>query len=104
LQTADQSDISITPAAGKDNLPPKSALKQVLIVNDDLAMLEWQEFNQGLKEYSPPFPEPRGDSALVSLFLNTSCRLDQYSSGCLDRARKKRLCLQRQNKAETIRQ
>jgi CheY-like chemotaxis protein len=69
-----------------------------------LAMLEWQEFTLGLKEYSPPFPEPRVNSALVYLLLNTSCRLDQYgSSDCLDSVRKELLRLQRQNKSKIVR-
>uniref|UniRef100_UPI0040577686 response regulator n=1 Tax=Candidatus Electronema sp. TaxID=2698783 RepID=UPI0040577686 len=54
-----------------------------------LAMLDWQDFTLGLKEYSPPFPEPRINSRLAYLLLRTRCRLDQYGGGsaCLDRAR-----------------
>lgn len=54
-----------------------------------LAMLEWRDFTLGLKEYSPPFPEPRINSALAYILLRTPCRLDQYSSSqaCMDRAR-----------------
>jgi CheY-like chemotaxis protein len=66
--------------------------------NAVLAMLEWQDFTLGLKEYSPPFPEPRVNSALAYLLLRTSCRLDQYSnSACLDRARKELFRLQQEN-------
>lgn len=54
-----------------------------------LAMLDWQDFTLGLKEYSPPFPEPRINSKLAYLLLRTRCRLDQYggSQACFDRAR-----------------
>lgn len=63
-----------------------------------LAMLEWPDFTLGLKEYSPPFPEPRVNSALAYLLLKTSCRLDQYGSSiCLDRARKELHRLRREN-------
>jgi CheY-like chemotaxis protein len=65
--------------------------------NAVLAMLEWPDFTLGLKEYSPPFPEPRVNSALAYLLLKTSCRLDQYGSSiCLDRARKELHRLRRQ--------
>lgn len=57
--------------------------------NAVLAMLDWPDFTLGLKEYVPPYPEPRVNSALAYLLLKTSCRLDQYgSSACLERARK----------------
>jgi CheY-like chemotaxis protein len=69
-----------------------------------LTMLEWSEFTLGLKEYRPPFPEPRVNSALAYLLFKTSCRLDQYASPlCLDRARKELLRLQQQNEAKITR-
>ncbi|WP_417915327.1 response regulator [Candidatus Electronema sp. JM] len=56
--------------------------------NAVLAMLDWSDFTLGLKEYVPPYSEPRVNSALAYLLLKTSCRLDQYgSSACLERAR-----------------
>jgi len=62
-----------------------------------LAMLDWPDFTLGLKEYRPPFPEPRVNSALAYLLLKTSCRLDQYgSTACLDKARNELRRLQRQ--------
>jgi CheY-like chemotaxis protein len=72
--------------------------------NAVLTMLEWSEFTLGLKEYRPPFPEPRVNSALAYLLFKTSCRLDQYASPlCLDRARKELRRLQQQNEAKITR-
>lgn len=66
--------------------------------NAALAMLDWQDFTLGLKEYSPPFPEPRINSKLAYLLLRTRCRLDQYGSSraCFDRAREELCRLRRE--------
>ncbi len=63
-----------------------------------LAMLDWQDFTLGLKEYSPPFPEPRINSKLAYLLLRTPCRLDQYGGGpaCFGRAREELRRLRRE--------
>jgi len=70
-----------------------------------LAMLDWQDFTLGLKEYSPPFPEPRINSQLAYLLLRTRCRLDQYggSQACFDRAREELRRLLQEDSADRSR-
>ncbi|MCW5199615.1 response regulator, partial [Desulfobulbus sp. F1] len=73
MQTADQTETSITALAGKDNLPPQPARKQVLIVDDDQSLLA--SIRAGLEQH-PGFRVLTAASGSEALGIIDSNSLD----------------------------